>query len=151
MAALTIAVGVSLCVVSHALPVRAEGKDAKEKLAEGKVSLTLVISGLKQGDAEVEIRPGNGLCKFKPQTRKLNSRGESYIKVEVPDLAIQTANANRECSLSITVRESGEGTRFTRRGFRLAADAHTQTQAMTYYLNATALAMKVEDTGRKVK
>ena len=119
---------------------------------QGKVTLNLVITGLKTGSqgSEVEIRPGNGASSFKPQVCKIPAGDDSFVQLKINELLISTTSPDRDCSLTITLKETGQTERFTRRGFRLNSDASTKPQVMTYYLNSTALASKV-DTDRKTK
>ncbi|MDX2037917.1 MAG: hypothetical protein SFX72_14800 [Isosphaeraceae bacterium] len=159
MAALTI-LAVRLCSADSALsPARAQTTSPSNSTPAapprtetvGKVTLTLVITGLAGGETEVEIRPGNGACTFPTQVAKVKSTGESFVRVVVKDLEIRSTTSSRDCSLAISIREPGKPERFTRRGFRLAADASTAGQSMTYYLNPTALAVRDSGTPRKVK
>jgi hypothetical protein len=152
MAALTLVAASTFVATVSSRETLAGDEPAKaQPTAQGKVNVKLVISGLKASDFEVEVKPGNGACSFKTQTTKIAGNAESYVEVKLNALDVITTSADRECSLAITIKEAGQVDRFARRGFRLSSSPSTKAQAMTYYLNSTALASKTIDTDRKVK
>jgi hypothetical protein len=86
------------------------------------IELNLVIAGLGTDGCEVEIKPGNASCKFRPIYGK---RGESrqhvskegYAKLELRDVELR--GADRTCTVAITVSEPKQTAKTFYRGFRL--------------------------------
>jgi hypothetical protein len=107
MAALTLASGAVLALGSSGW--------ADEKPSAGRVKLDVRIAGLGRGGCDVEIRPGNPGCQFRPVTRHLTYEGKADIVLD----DVHTTSADRDCAFAITVREPGHPPRTFHRGLRL--------------------------------
>src|SRR5262249_34351123 len=81
------------------------------------VELNLMIAGLGKSGCEVEVKPGNRSCRFKPQEQHVNSVG----KVSFVFKDVELRGADRNCAFAITVREAGQAPKTIYRGFRLSA------------------------------
>jgi hypothetical protein len=79
------------------------------------VKLDLKVAGVGRQGCDVEIKPGNGGCKFKPVTYHLDSTGRATLKVK----DIETQSADRDCTFAITIHEPGHTERTVKRGLRL--------------------------------
>jgi hypothetical protein len=96
------------------------------------IELNLVIAGLGPEGCDVEIKPANASCKFRPVYGK---RGESRqhvanegrAKLELCDVELR--GADRTCAVAITVREPKQTARTFYRGFRLAPKPDTSATA----------------------
>jgi hypothetical protein len=124
------------------------------------IELNLVIAGLGPEGCDVELKPGNASCKFRPVYGK---RGESRqhvanegrAKLELRDVELR--GADRTCTVAITVREPKQSPRTFYRGFRLAPKPETSPtaksasgQAFTCYLSSPSkLARSDEARTRK--
>jgi hypothetical protein len=124
------------------------------------IELNLVIAGLGAEGCDVEVKPGNASCKFRPVYGK---RGESRqhvandgrAKLELRDVELR--GADRTCTVAITVREPKQSARTFYRGFRLAPRPETAAtpkpasgQAFTCYLSSPSkLARSDESRTRK--
>jgi hypothetical protein len=86
------------------------------------VQLNLVIAGLGRAGCDVEIKPGNRSCRFRAVGEN-GSGGRHHVapegkaKLELRDVELR--GADRNCSVAITVYESGQGPKTVYRGFRL--------------------------------
>jgi hypothetical protein len=121
------------------------------------IELNLVIAGLADDGCEVEIKPGNASCKFRPIYGK---RGESrkhvakdgYGKLELRDVELR--GADRTCTVAITVREPEQTAKTFYRGFRLpnAKEGPAATAkpapgtAFTCYLRAPSKLAKADES-----
>jgi hypothetical protein len=119
------------------------------------IELNLVIAGLGTDGCEVEIKPGNASCKFRPIYGK---RGESRqhvandgrAKLELRDVELR--GADRTCSIAITVREPKQTARTFYRGFRLATKQEPSATgkpsagpAFTCYLSSPSKLAKADE------
>jgi hypothetical protein len=137
---------------------RADGADPKSsRTTIASIDLNLVIAGLGPDGCEVEIKPGNASCKFRPIYGK---RGESRqhvandgrAKLELRDVELR--GADRTCTVAITVSEPRQAARTFYRGFRLAStrlepSAGTKassSQAFTCYLSSPSKLAKGDES-----
>jgi hypothetical protein len=119
------------------------------------IELNLVIAGLGLEGCDVEIKPGNASCKFRPVYGK---RGENRLhvandgrsKLELRDVELR--GADRTCTVAITVHEPNQTTRTFYRGFRLAPKADNNTkanpasgQAFTCYLSSPSKLARADE------
>jgi hypothetical protein len=88
------------------------------------IELNLVIAGLGSDGCDVEIKPANTSCKFRPIYAK-RGEGRQHVaqegrsKLELRDVELR--GADRTCTVAITVREPKQVARTFYRGFRLPA------------------------------
>ena len=147
MAALALVVGTSIAVgrampalVTNQTPEKAQANETEKvksptrgarvaslpERRSRRLQLNLVIAGLGTEGCDVEIKPGNASCKFRPIYGK---RGESRqhvasdgrAKLELRDVELR--GADRTFTVAITVREPRQTARTFYRGFRLAYQA----------------------------
>jgi hypothetical protein len=101
------------------------------------VKLKLLIAGLGRSGCDVDVKPGNRSCRFKPQTQHVGSAGE--LSFQFKDIEVR--GADRNCTFAITVREAGQASKTIYRGFRLPArnastPAATVAQTFTCFMNS---------------
>jgi hypothetical protein len=90
-----------------------KGRDAGPSLPV--VELDLAIAGLGSQGCDVEVKPANPSCKFRPSpTKHVSSDG--HAKIELKDVELR--GADKTCAVAITVREPGQPPQTIYRGFR---------------------------------
>jgi hypothetical protein len=176
MAALALVVGTSFAV-GRAMPALVTNQKAPDKTqaneterakprpesadpkpsgtAIASIELTLFIAGLGSDGCDIEIKPGNASCKFRPMYGK---RGESSqhvssdgrAKLELRDVELR--GADRTCTIAITVREPRQSARTFYRGFRLAPKTETSATsksasvpAFTCFLSSPSKLARAEE------
>jgi hypothetical protein len=121
------------------------------------IELNLVIAGLGTEGCEVEIKPGNASCKFRPIYGK-RGEGRQHVasdgrtKLELRDVELR--GADRTCTVAITVKEPKQTARTFYRGFRLAgakqepaANARPSSgPAFTCYLSSPSKLAKADES-----
>jgi hypothetical protein len=120
------------------------------------IELNLVIAGLGTDGCDVEIKPGNASCKFRPVYGK---RGENHqhvandgrAKLELRDVELR--GADRTCTVAITVREPRQTARTFYRGFRLDTKQESAVtakpslgQVFTCYLSSPSKLAKADES-----
>ncbi len=144
MAALALVVGTSIAagrampaLVSSQAPEKGQTAETKKvnppaQTSESKrtgmqipsIRLNLRIAGLGAQGCDVQIKPGNASCKFRPL---YNERGEDRQHVAPDGTAnlelrdVELRGADRTCTIAVTIREPGQAPRTFYRGFRLAS------------------------------
>lgn len=113
------------------------------------VKLKLLIAGLGREGCDVEVKPGNRGCRFKPQVQHVGAPGE--ISFQFKDVEVR--GADRNCTFAITVREAGQSSKTIYRGFRMPAravqpGAAAAPQTFTCYMNSPSKLAEVERTDR---
>jgi hypothetical protein len=121
------------------------------------IELNLVIAGLGTDGCDVEIKPGNASCKFRPVYGKSGERSQhvskdGYAKLALRDVELR--GADRTCAVAITVREPNQTAKTFYRGFRLpnakeeaAATAKPASgTAFTCYLRAPSKLAKSDES-----
>jgi hypothetical protein len=87
------------------------------------VQLNLRIAGLGGKGCDVQIKPGNASCKFRPL---YDQHAEDHQHVPPDGTAnlelrdVELRGADRTCTIAITILEPGQAPRTFYRGFRLA-------------------------------
>ncbi len=79
------------------------------------IELDLAIAGLGSDGCDVEVKPANPSCKFRPTPSKHVS-SDGHAKIELKDVELR--GADRTCTVAITVREPGQPPQTIYRGFR---------------------------------
>ncbi len=104
------------------------------------IHLNLAIAGLGSEGCDVEVKPGNGSCKFRvlnvtengevfkkgaegPQ--HVSSMGYAYMELR----EVELRGADRMCTVAITIREPGQTAKTVYRGFRLSPRADAGAKA----------------------
>lgn len=85
-----------------------------------RIHLKLAIAGLGAQGCEVEIKPANPSCKFRPAPL-VHVKSDGHATVELRDVELR--GADRTCSMAITVREPGQKPQTIYRGFRTGSTA----------------------------
>lgn len=80
------------------------------------VQLDLAIAGLGAEGCDVDVKPANPSCKFRPSTGK-HVGSDGRATVELRDVELR--GADKTCTVAITVREPGQPPQTVYRGFRL--------------------------------
>ena len=153
MAALALVVGTSIAVGTRdagtrdraRLPRRVKPRKPRRKIPHLRpipsslarvptVQLNLKIAGLGAEGCDVEIKPGNASCKFRPlydqraQDRQHVS-SDGTANLELRDVELR--GADRTCTIAIIIREPGQATRTFYRGFRLTSKPEAGTTSKT--------------------
>ncbi len=82
------------------------------------VRLNLAIAGLGAEGCDVEVKPANPSCRFRPSpTRHVSSDGHATIELR----DVELRGADKTCTMAITVREPGQPPQTVYRGFRLSS------------------------------
>lgn len=166
MAALVLAAGTLVMPLAGASPQQAGQKGtppaaskpatvaeaqghAEDQAGTQYVKLKLLISGLGREGCDVEVKPGNRSCRFKPQVRHVGAPGE--LSLQFKD--VEVLGADRNCTFAITVREAGQSSKTIYRGFRMPvrpaqAGAAPAPQTFTCYMNSPSKLAEVERTDR---
>jgi len=105
--------------VEPAAEATAEPAADKDKPKGRTIELVLSVSGLGAKGCEIEIKPGNPACAFKPKTVHVKA-GSSNQHVQLKDVEIR--GADRNCSVALTIREEGQPAKTIYRGYRVAAN-----------------------------
>jgi hypothetical protein len=81
------------------------------------IRLDLAIAGLGRDGCDVEVKPANPSCKFRPcPTRHVDSDGHALVELR----DVELRGADKTCAVAITVREPGQAAQTIYRGFRTA-------------------------------
>jgi hypothetical protein len=83
------------------------------------IDLKLAIAGLSSKGCEVDVKPGNPACVFKPQTLRVKPDGQVTVSLK----EVEIRGADRNCSIALTIREEGQPAKTIYRGYRVAAVA----------------------------
>jgi hypothetical protein len=79
------------------------------------IQINLAVAGLGVEGCDVEIKPANPSCKFRPPAAQhVPSSGQ--VRVKLRDVELR--GADKTCTIAITVREPGQPPQTIYRGFR---------------------------------
>lgn len=97
------------------------------------IQLNLVIAGLGTEGCEVEVKPANASCKFRPSAAEhVPSDGRATIKLR----DVELRGADRTCTMAITVREPGQPPQTIYRGFRPGSSKGGNVPSYTCYVSS---------------
>ncbi|WP_165248901.1 hypothetical protein [Paludisphaera soli] len=96
---------------------------AVEKAKGRAIDLKLAIAGLGSKGCEVDVKPGNPTCVFRPQTLRVKADGQVTVSLK----EVEIRGADRNCSIALTIREDGQPAKTIYRGYRVAAVARPGT------------------------
>jgi hypothetical protein len=97
------------------------------------IQLNLAIAGLGGEGCDVEIKPANASCKFRPTPRKhVESDGRAMIELR----DVELRGADKMCSVAITVREPGQEPQTIYRGFRTTPPKPGATPSVTCFISS---------------
>ena len=112
------------------------------------VKLNLRVAGLGRAGCEVDVKPGNRSCRFRPQTVHVGSDGAAVLLFR----DVELRGADRNCTFSITLRETGQDSRTVYRGLRIAARtdevASKRAESLTCYMNSASKVAGLDLPGR---
>jgi hypothetical protein len=97
------------------------------------IQLNLVIAGLGTEGCDVEVKPANAGCRFRPSsTEHIPSDGRATIKLR----DVELRGADKTCTMAITVREPGQPPQTIYRGFRPGSSKVGAVPSFTCYVNS---------------
>jgi hypothetical protein len=97
------------------------------------VQLNLVIAGLGTEGCDVEVKPANAGCKFRPTSAEhVPSDGRATIKLR----DVELRGADKTCTMAITVREPGQPPQTIYRGFRPGSSKTGTIPSFTCYVSS---------------
>ncbi|MGC8644486.1 MAG: hypothetical protein ACP5XB_31875 [Isosphaeraceae bacterium] len=100
------------------------------------VRLNLRVAGLGRAGCEVDVKPANHSCRFRPQTIHVGSAGVAALLFR----DVELRGADRNCMFSVTLREPGQDSRTVYRGLRITARgdeaASKRVESLTCFMNS---------------
>lgn len=97
------------------------------------VQLNLAIAGLGTEGCDVEVKPANPSCKFRPSPIK-HVASDGHAMIELKDVELR--GADKTCTLAITVREPGQAPQTIYRGFRTASTKPGAVPSFTCFISS---------------
>ena len=98
------------------------------------IQLNLVIAGLGTEGCDVEVKPANAGCKFRPSSGEhVASDGQATIKLR----DVELRGADKTCTMAITVREPGQPPQTIYRGFRPGSSKSGAVPSFTCFVSST--------------
>jgi hypothetical protein len=97
------------------------------------MQLNLRIAGLGTQGCDVEVKPANPSCKFRPSPSKHVS-SDGYATIELREVELRSAD--KTCTVAITVREPGQPPQTIYRGFRLGSSKTPTAQSFTCFISS---------------
>ncbi len=97
------------------------------------IQIDLAVAGLGSEGCDVEIKPANASCKFRPIASKhIESDGKGTIELR----NVELRGADKMCSIAITVREPGQQPQTFYRGFRPGSSKAGTIPSFRCYLSS---------------
>jgi hypothetical protein len=97
------------------------------------IQLDLVIAGLGTEGCDVEVKPANAGCRFRPSSAQhVPSDGRATIKLR----DVELRGADKTCTMAITVREPGQPPQTIYRGFRPGSSKTGTVPSFTCYVSS---------------
>jgi hypothetical protein len=97
------------------------------------IQLNLVVAGLGTKGCDVEVKPANASCKFRPSAiEHVSSDGRAAIKLR----DVELRGADKTCTMAITVREPGQPPQTIYRGFRPGSSKPGTIPSFTCYVSS---------------
>jgi hypothetical protein len=97
------------------------------------VQLNLAIAGLGAEGCDVEVKPANPSCKFRPSPTK-HVTSDGHATIELRDVELR--GADKTCTMAITVREPGQPPQTVYRGFRLSSSKSGAVPNFTCFISS---------------
>lgn len=97
------------------------------------VQLNLRIAGLSAKGCDVEVKPANPSCKFRPAPVK-HVTSDGYATIDLRDIELR--GADKTCSMAITVREPGQPPQIIYRGFRTSSAKPGTVPTFTCFISS---------------
>jgi len=106
-----------------AASAKATAAESTKATSKGRtIDMELLITDVSSKGCDVEVKPANPSCVFKPQVFHLEprtNRGEGVKVVRLADVDIR--GADRNCAVAVTIRNDGLPPKTIYRGFRVSA------------------------------
>ena len=122
--------------VSEGQPPKSGSQPEKRKGSESHfptIQLNLVIAGLGTEGCDVEVKPANAGCKFRPSSGEhVASDGRATIKLR----DVELRGADKTCTMAITVREPGQPPHTIYRGFRPGSSKSGAVPSFTCFVSS---------------
>lgn len=110
------------------------------------IQLNLVVAGLGTAGCDVEVKPANAGCKFRPsKSEHVNSEGRAAIKLK----DVELRGADRTCTMAITIREPGQPAHTIYRGFRPGSSKSGPVPSFTCFISSRLAEVDSRTTTRK--
>jgi hypothetical protein len=107
------------------------------------IKLDLRIAGLGREGCDVEVKPANPSCKFRPfPTRHVDSDGHALVELR----DVELRGADKTCAMAITVREPGQPPQTFYRGFRTASTKAGSVPSFTCFLSSRLAGVETKAT-----
>ncbi|MDG3006887.1 hypothetical protein [Paludisphaera mucosa] len=116
----------------------------RAKVKSRSIELKVAISDLGAKGCELEIKPANASCVFKPQVLRVEPGGT--VDASLKDVEIR--GADRNCALALTIREEGQPAKTVYRGYRVAADPRPgSTEKFVCYMSSPSKVAAIAASG----
>jgi hypothetical protein len=97
------------------------------------IQLNLVVAGLGTEGCDVDVKPANAGCKFRPSSGEhVSSDGRATIKLR----DVELRGADKTCTMAITVREPGQPPHTIYRGFRPGSSKSGAVPSFTCFVSS---------------
>jgi hypothetical protein len=107
------------------------------------IQLNLRIAGLGTEGCDVEVKPANPSCKFRPSASKHVS-SDGYATIELRDVELR--GADKTCAMAITVREPGQTPQTIYRGFRTTSAKPGSVPSFTCFISSRMAGVEAKAT-----
>ena len=116
-------------------------KDSASNLPN--IQLNLRIAGLGTQGCDVEVKPANPSCKFRPAPSR-HVASDGYAVIELRDVELR--GADKTCAMAITVRETGQPPQTFYRGFRTASTKPGSVPSFTCFISSRLAGVETKAT-----
>ena len=97
------------------------------------IQVNLVIAGLGTDGCDVEVKPANAGCKFRPSgAEHVSADGRATVKLR----DVELRGADKTCTMAITVREPGQPAQTIYRGFRPGSSKSGAVPSFTCFISS---------------
>ena len=108
-----------------------------------KIRLDLRIAGLGGEGCDVEVKPANPSCKFRP-TKLKHVDSDGYASIELRDVELRSAD--KICALAIIVREPGQPPQTIYRPFRTTSTKPGAIPNFTCFISSRLAGVNAKTT-----
>ncbi len=97
------------------------------------IQLNLAVAGLGAEGCDVEVKPANAGCAFRPSlVVHIPAKGTASIKLR----DVELRGADKTCTMAITIREPGQPPRTIYRGFRPGSSKSGSVPKFACYISS---------------
>jgi hypothetical protein len=107
------------------------------------IELKLAIAGLGTEGCDVEVKPANPSCKFRPSPSK-HVAADGHATIELRDIELR--GADKTCAVAITVREPGQTPQTIYRGFRTTSAKPGSVPSFTCFISSRLAGVETKAT-----